>query len=236
MIQKRKSSVKKLAETAAKKKGTPPPSESTPRKAEKVEQAEHPVTIFFKEKIIPAANTTDYWRKKIATKSILDHSLQFEILDRADQLILISVESKMSDSNFKPTFMAMYADIVELQSRQDWARACWKVLVTPLYIPPVDQMTVLVSGLFHTSKNIPVFSNWSIEPGLNLDFKLSKEPFSEQVDLPISKNAETSLVEAPHVPPHTQPRGDDWLNLPDLEQSTVSAVGPIPFNIELLPS
>ena len=231
MIQKRKTSAQKLAETAARKKGSPPPNISTPRKAEKSEQAEHTVTAFFKEKIIPAANTTDYWRKKIATKSILDHSLQFDILDRADQLILISSESKMSDPDFKPTFVSMYSDIVELQDRQDWTKACWKIVVIPLYIPPVDQMTVLTSGLFHTSRNVPMFSNWNIVPGLNLDFKLSKDPYTEKVDQPISKNADILLDNAPHIPPHTQPRGDDWFDdLPELNESTVSTVGPIPLN------
>lgn len=236
MIQKRKTPAQKLAETAAKKKGSPPPTVSTPKKAEKVEQAEHTVTTFFKEKIIPAANSTEFWRKKIVSKSVLDHSLQFEILDRADQLIIICTESTMSDPDFKPTFIAMYADIVELQDRQDWTRACWKVLVTPLYIPPTDQMTCLVSGLFHTSKNIPMFSNWNIVPGLNLDFKISKDPFMGKVDQPKLKNAERSLDEIslspPCIPPHTQPRGDDWLDLPELDESSVSALGPIPLNME----
>ena len=235
MIQKRKTPAQKLAETAAKKKGSPPPNVSTPKKAEKSEQAEHTVTVFFKEKLIPSANSTEFWRKKIATKSILDHSLQFEILDRADQLILISNESKLSDSDFKPTFVTMYGDIVELQNRQDWTRACWKVVVVPLYVPPIDQMTCLVCGIFHTSKNIPAFSNWNIAPGLNLDFKLSKDPFVEQVDQPNSKNAESSLAESEsslQFPPHTQPRGDDWLDLPELNESSVSAVGPIPLNME----
>lgn len=209
--------VKKLASTAAKKKGTPV-VESTPMKVEKPksteidEKAGYTVTSYFQEKIAPTSNTIEYWREKVAEKSKVDHSLQLEILSKAEQLINIPYSHDYD--SFNRSFNIMYRDVEILQRRQNFSRAAWKIIILPIFLPPIHRPSILVCGIFHTNRNLNIFSNWQAEFDQNIDFKICQDPFMEPVDQPnaddtdeIIANAESLLADG--GPPYTQPR-HDW--------------------------
>ena len=184
--------------------------ESTPSKkveGRKIEKTEHTVTTYYAAKVIAAANTPTYWRQKIISKGIENNELPLTIIDLAEQLINLSLEHEYQ-GDFKQTFSRFYLEIVQLQGQQCWTRAQWKIIATPYFIFPIRRASLLVSGVFHVPKEIPIFSNWSVDSDLNVDFLLSPEPFSEKAEQ-LSNNADSSLDNMREGgPPFTQPRGD----------------------------
>ena len=188
--------------------------ESTPTKkvdeAGKIEKTGDTVTNYYKTKIVAASNTAMYWRQKIISKG--DNEIPLSILDAAEQLNDLSANYEYK-GDFKRTFKRLYDDIIELQRRQDFSRAQWKIVTTPIFIVPVNQISLLISGIFHVPKNLPIFSEWNVNTDINVDFLLSPEPFTDKVDR-LSNNANSSLdnMEDIEGPPYTQPRGDWSIN------------------------
>ena len=212
-----RANVKQLASTAAKKRGTPM-VESTPMKVEKPkptevgEQAGNTVTSYFREKIAPTSNTVEFWREKVMEKSKVDHSLQLEILSKAEQLI--NMPFSHDYDSFNHSFNVKWREISILQRRQNFSRAAWKIIITPVFIPPIQRPSILVGGIFHTNRNLNIFSDWQIDVDCNIDFKICQDPFVEQVDQLISDNTDELLAQAESLladggPPYTQPR-HDW--------------------------
>ena len=222
-MRKIQTSAQMLARSAARKKGSPVVVESTPAKNSPKtdnidEKTGYTVTSYIREKVVGSSNTVEYWRTKVIETARTDPTLQLDILEKAEQLMKIPYNLSYDDYNH--SFNRQLSELDILQSRQNFSRASWKVIIVPIFIPPIQRSSILVCGIFHTARNMDVFSNWELDFGSNVDFKLSRDPFIGQVDqhenenFEISKKVERFSLDGKEfeMPPHSQPRGD-WSSI-----------------------